>query len=296
MRDDVQYFRDVYNIDRIEAFKGPNAMIFGRGSPGGLLNRVTKFADWNTLREIGLQVGSWDKKRLTADINQSVNDKAAFRVTGVYEDSEGFRDGFELERKGINPTLSLRPGEDTLVTLGYEYFHDERTADRGIPSYPTAYNGTRHPFDTDRETFFGDAAGSPTWIEVNAFNALVEHDFGGGTVLRNRTRYADYNKLYQNVFPGSINPAPNYGPAIGVQQQHRSPEPVQPDRPDVLGRDRRDQTHVPLRCRVRPSGNRQPAQHWQVCVATAVPGRQHHHDLRGVPRQPVGLGAGDVHQ
>lgn len=205
MRDDVQYFRDVYNIDRIEAFKGPNAMIFGRGSPGGLLNRVSRVADWNTTREIGLQVGAWDKKRLTADVNQSINDAAAFRITAVDEDSKGFRDGFKLERQGINPTLSLRPGENTLVTLGYEYFHDERTADRGIPSYPNAFNGTRHPVETDRETFFGDAAGSPTWVDVNAFNALVEHDFGGGRVLRNRTRYADYDKFYQNVFAEKVN-------------------------------------------------------------------------------------------
>ena len=207
MRDDVQYFRDVYNIDRIEAFKGPNAMIFGRGSPGGLLNRVTKVPDWNTFRQLGLQVGSWDKKRLTADVNQPVNEVAAFRVTGVLEDSEGFRDGFALRRQGINPTLSLRPGENTLVTLGYEYFHDERTADRGIPSYPNPFNGTRHPVETDRETFFGDAAASSSRVDVNAFNALVEHDFGGGTVLRNRTRYADYDKFYQNVFPGNVNAA-----------------------------------------------------------------------------------------
>ena len=204
MRDDVQYFRDTYNIDRIEAFKGPNAMIFGRGSPGGLLNRVTKVADWGTTREVGLQFGSWDKKRLTADFGQPVGDSAAFRVTGVYEDSEGFRDGFELERKGINPTLAIRAGDSTRITLGYEYFRDERTADRGIPSYPSPFEGTRYPVDTDRSTFFGDAEGSPTWAEVNAFSTLIEHDFGDGVVLRNRTRYADYDKLYQNVFPGSV--------------------------------------------------------------------------------------------
>lgn len=207
MRDDVQYFRDIYNIDRIEAFKGPNAMIFGRGSPGGLLNRVTKVADWITARQIGVQVGRWGKKRLTTDVNQSINDAAALRVTGVFEDSEGFRDGFKLKREGVNPTLSLRPAENTLVTFGYEYFHDERTADRGIPSYPNPFNGIRHPVDTDRETFFGDAAGSPTWVDVNAFNGLVEHDFGGGAVLRNRTRYAHYDKFYQNVFPGKVNAA-----------------------------------------------------------------------------------------
>ncbi len=209
IRDDVQYYRDTYNIERIEAFKGPNAMIFGRGSPGGLLNRVTKAADWNTVREIGLQVGSWDKRRVTADVGQAINDGVAFRVTGVVEDSEGFRDGFELKREGINPTLSLRPGERTLVTLGVEYFRDERTADRGIPSYQNPFNGTRFPVATGRETFFGDPDASVSETDVNAFTALVEHDFGNGVLLRNRTRYADYDKRYQNVFPGNVNQATN---------------------------------------------------------------------------------------
>ena len=54
-------------------------------------------------------------------------------------------------------------------------------------------------------TFFGDPDGSPTWVEVNAVTALVEHQFAGGLQLRNRTRYADYDKLYQNVFPGAVN-------------------------------------------------------------------------------------------
>ena len=42
IRDDVQYFRDLYNVDRVEVLKGPNAMIFGRGGGGGIVNRVTK--------------------------------------------------------------------------------------------------------------------------------------------------------------------------------------------------------------------------------------------------------------
>lgn len=204
MRDDVQYFRDTYNIERIEAFKGPNAMIFGRGSPGGLLNRVTKVADWRETLNVGLQLGSWQKRRTTADVAHPFNDAVALRVTGVYEDSEGFRDGYEVKRQGLNPTAAIRIGDNTLITLGYEYFSDERTADRGIPSYANAINGSRFPVEVDRETFFGDPDASHADVEVNAFNALIEHDFGDGTVLRNRTRYAEYEKLYQNVFPGSV--------------------------------------------------------------------------------------------
>src|SRR6185503_14775558 len=42
VRDDVQYYRDLYNLDRVEALKGPNAMIFGRGGAGGVVNRVSR--------------------------------------------------------------------------------------------------------------------------------------------------------------------------------------------------------------------------------------------------------------
>jgi catecholate siderophore receptor len=207
MRDDVQYYRDTYNIEHIEAFKGPNAMIFGRGSPGGLLNRVTKTANWQEALHVGLHVGSWQKRRATADYAHPFSDVVAFRVTGVYEDSEGFRDGYALKRQGVNPTTAIQVGENTLITLGYEYFRDRRTADRGIPSYANAFNGTRFPVQTDRETFFGDPEASRGDVEVNAFNALVQHDFGDGTVLRNRTRVANYDKYYGNVFPGNVNAA-----------------------------------------------------------------------------------------
>ena len=60
MRDDVQYFRDLYNVERVEALKGPNALIFGRGTGGGVINRVSKEADWTPVRELTLQGGSYE--------------------------------------------------------------------------------------------------------------------------------------------------------------------------------------------------------------------------------------------
>ena len=55
VRDDVQYYRDLYNLDRVETMKGPNAAIFGRGGGGGVINRVTKEAQFSPLREISFQ-------------------------------------------------------------------------------------------------------------------------------------------------------------------------------------------------------------------------------------------------
>ncbi len=106
VRDDVEYFRDLYNVDRVEALKGPNAMIFGRGGAGGVINRVTRQANWDSVREVTLQGGSWDNRRATFDVGGAANDAVALRVTGMVEDSDSYRDGVELERQGINPTAA----------------------------------------------------------------------------------------------------------------------------------------------------------------------------------------------
>jgi catecholate siderophore receptor len=199
MRDDVQYFRDLYNIDRVEALKGPNAMIFGRGGSGGVLNRVSKQADWDTVRDFDLTWGSDARGRATADWGDALGEDFAFRVTALTEETGSYRDGVEYSRRGLNPTLAWRAGEDTTLTFGYERFEDRRTADRGVPSY------AGRPVDVDPSTFFGDADRSRATVDVDAFNLLVDHDFGNGLTLRNRTRAARYDKFYQNVYPGAVN-------------------------------------------------------------------------------------------
>lgn len=198
MRDDVQYYRDLYNIEQVDVLKGPNGMIFGRGGAGGVINRVSKEANWDTLREVSLQAGSHANKRVAVDLNQALNQTASFRLNSMFEDSNSYRDGVFLKRYGVNPTLSLRPTADTRIVLGAEYFHDERVADRGVSSY------RGRPLETDPSTFFGNPDESPTDTTVKAFTAAVEHRFGSNLTLRNRTRFADYDKFYQNVFPGAV--------------------------------------------------------------------------------------------
>ena len=80
MRDDVQYLRDLYNVQRIEVLKGPSGMIFGRGSAGGLINRVTKQANWSDTGGIDASIGSWQQARISGDYNYAVNDEAGSAV------------------------------------------------------------------------------------------------------------------------------------------------------------------------------------------------------------------------
>jgi catecholate siderophore receptor len=201
IRDDVQYFRDLYNVDRVEVLKGPNALIFGRGGSGGVINRATKQALGKRRYEWALQAGSWDQYRATLDAGEALSTDFAYRVTAVYEDSGSFRDNVVLRRSGVNPTFAWAVAPRTTLRFGYEYFHDERTADRGVSSFQG------RPVAADPSAFFGDPAQSETWTNVNTAFAVVEHKFLNGVTLRNQTRVSGYEKFYQNVFPGAVNAA-----------------------------------------------------------------------------------------
>ncbi|HUR81553.1 MAG TPA: TonB-dependent siderophore receptor [Thermoanaerobaculia bacterium] len=198
VRDDVQYFRDLYNVDRVEALKGPNAMIFGRGGVGGILNRVTRQADWAPVREVTLQAGSWNDRRVTADVGHAGGERFAARVTGMYEDSESYRDGVGLNRYGINPTFALALGSNTMLRAGVEHFRDERTADRGVSSF------AGRPLDTDASTFFGNADDSNSEATANLGSVSIDHRFSDRLTLRSRVGYGSYDKFYQNIFPGAV--------------------------------------------------------------------------------------------
>lgn len=201
VRDDVQYMRDLYNVERIEAIKGPNAMVFGRGGVGGVINRVVRQADWASSRELSAQFGSFGHRRVQGDVGHALNQGVALRMTGVFEDSETYREGTVIERYGANPTLALNLGPNTTLRAGYEHFHDDRTADRGIPSLDGA------PVETDAATFFGNADSSRARITLNVLTSTVDHRFGNDVSIRNHLSHGIYDKFYQNVFPGNVNAA-----------------------------------------------------------------------------------------
>lgn len=200
VRDDVEYLRDLYNLERVEALKGPNAMTFGRGGGGGVINRVTKEAAPAPMREFNLQGGSFGNRRFSTDLNQPLNDKVALRLNALYENSNSFRDYFNLERAGINPTVTAALSPRTRLVLSYEYFRDRRVADRGVTSV------AGRPATVPIQTFFGNPDESLVRADVNIGTATLEHQFAGVN-LRNRTLVGHYDRFYQNVFPGAVNAA-----------------------------------------------------------------------------------------
>lgn len=198
MRDDVQTYRDLYNIEQLQIFRGSNATIFGRGGIGGVVNRVTKVADWAPHRSFHIEGGSFRHVRANFDLGTAITDTVAVRLTGVRQDSDSYRYQDIYKRWGLNPTVAFKLGENTTVTLGYEHFQDDRTADRGVSSY------NNRPLDVPRGTFFGNAQQSPTSTNTDAVTYSLEHRFSDAIVVRNHTRYADYEKFYQNVYAGTV--------------------------------------------------------------------------------------------
>lgn len=198
VRDDVQYYRDPYNLERLEALKGPNAMIFGRGGGGGVINRVTKEARFLPVREFTATGGSFYNRRFTGDLGQSLTDKIAFRLNGVYEKSDSFRRFVNLNRVGLNPTITFAPDGKTSINLAYEFFRDRRVADRGITSFQN------RPVDLPISTFYGDPANSSVRANINVFTGMIERLFGD-VIFRNRALYGTYDRGYQNYVPGAVN-------------------------------------------------------------------------------------------
>jgi catecholate siderophore receptor len=198
VRDDAQYLRDLYNVERVEALKGSNAMIFGRGGGGGIINQVRREAPWAQVGSLSLEGGSFDHKRGTLDVGGPLGEHVAVRLDAMYEKSRGFRDASRLSRRGVTPTATIVAGAGTIVRLDYENFHDDRNVDRGLP----ALRGL--PAPAPITTFFGDPRASGSRLDMNAGSIVVDRVLGGGLALRNRTRVVHYDKFYQNVYPTAL--------------------------------------------------------------------------------------------
>ena len=208
IRDDVQYFRPLYNIERVEIHKGPNAMIFGRGGGGGIINRVTKspIAD-RQFGEATASVDSFGAYFLSGDLNLPVGDTAAFRINGLYEEFNNHRDFFDGRRFAVNPTFGAELGDQTRILLSYEYVDDDRAVDRGNPAELRAAGNSCSfadpcgPLAGYRDTLFGQPGTNRTTLQAHIVKLRVEHDFSDELSFSSTTQYGDYDKLYRNIYP-----------------------------------------------------------------------------------------------
>ncbi|EAP73410.1 Ferrichrome-iron receptor [Ralstonia solanacearum UW551] len=220
LRDDALYFRDLSNVDRVEVLKGPAAVLYGRGSSGGIINRVTKKPLATPLAEVGVVVGTEGQKRAEFDLNTSINDDAVrARLTGAVEDSGGFRNDYFLRRQAISPSFLLNLSPDTKLTLQFDYLHDTRIADQGVPSY------RGRPVNVPIETRYGSASAGDGNIEttVKSVTGTLDHRFNDQWSFHSVVRNYEYS-LGRNNYTSvrSVNDGPVPTVTLNVNQRNRS--------------------------------------------------------------------------
>lgn len=146
---------DMQGVESIQVIKGSAAVTQGigdgLGSPGGVINVVTKTPKFVNRGEISVRTGSWGQFRPTFDIQQVLdkNRKVAMRLNGAFERSDGFKKVTKSDRFYINPSLEWRPDDKTTITLEMDYLNENKTPDRGTVNLEgdSIYNMYEMPHD-----------------------------------------------------------------------------------------------------------------------------------------------------
>ncbi|MEQ8733798.1 MAG: TonB-dependent siderophore receptor [Rhodospirillaceae bacterium] len=200
LRDDVQYFRPLYNLQQIEILRGSNALLFGRGGAGGVINRVTKRPEFGEqFTGFTSSIDTFGAYNVAGDVNYAIGDTAALRFNAFYDGLNNHRDFFDGERFALNPTYAFQASPDTDVLLSYEYVDDDRIVDRGVPSQ-NVDGEPDVPLDGFNKTFFGSPDENTATLEAHIFRTRVDHAFSDSLRGNVTAQYADFEKLYKNLY------------------------------------------------------------------------------------------------
>jgi catecholate siderophore receptor len=199
IRDDVQYYRPLYNIDQVEVLRGPNALLSGFGGAYGIINRVSKKGvigeSFNT---VSGSIDTFGETNVQLDSNYEIGDSQAFRINMFGESLENHRDYYYGDSFGVNPTMKYLLGDGSTLDLSYEYLNQERFIDRGIP---TGSDGK--PVKSLKDFVFGDPTENYSTHEAHIFKAIYEHELTDSLSGRLSVSHSDHDKLYQNLYASS---------------------------------------------------------------------------------------------
>lgn len=184
-RSNFRTFRETANLERIEILKGPASVLYGNLEPGGIINLVTELPLAEPRYEVQLQAGSFGTVRPSFDITGPLNDSRTllYRVSGVYERSDGFRDyDTDIERVFVAPVVSWAMSERTDLIFDLEYLRDERPFDRGIIALGDGIA------DIPYDRILGEPDDITTVEEFGA-SLRLNHEFNDNWTLRSGLRF-----------------------------------------------------------------------------------------------------------
>jgi catecholate siderophore receptor len=222
-RDPGWYTRDLFDVDRVEVYKGPSSFAFGRGSTGGAINNVSKLPTGQTFVEGTATINSVGGYRADVDASGK-RDNISGRIAALYTETDTpNRDNVWTRRWGVAPSISAQLDDATKVTLWYIYQGEEGAPDYGWPYLPQpgystttgalvnpGYNGNGTavtPVPINRNTWFGIATGPLRDIvttETHILTAKIERELGSNFKITNGTRYMLNDRFGRNTAPRGL--------------------------------------------------------------------------------------------
>ena len=205
VRDDVQYYRSLYNLDQVEVLRGPNSLLFGRGGTGGVINRVTKKANiGEEFGSFGVTGDSFSQSYGSFDYNFNLGPNSALRFNAHADKIDGDRDFMDGDRFGFNPTLRVKLSPRTTMDISYENVDHERFIDRGIP---TGDNGA--PKEALSDVVFGTKSTNFHTVEADIFKVNFESELSDTLKSNFVLSHSQFDKVYQNLYANGYSESDN---------------------------------------------------------------------------------------
>lgn len=208
VRDSEMYFRDLADIEEVDVIQGPAAALYGRGSSGGLIDRITRKPTDTPVGELDLTWGAWGDERAQLDAGGPLIDGFDYRLDAAAETSGGFRNEYYLQREHLSPSVAWKPAPQTRILVQLDYLKDRRLDDLGIPALVgpagSGFPGTAPAVPIS--TFYGSPDGGADHVQAEVGSAAVTIDqgFGAGTSLHEVARAERYTLDRNNVLPTGV--------------------------------------------------------------------------------------------
>ena len=184
VRDTGSQQREIFDIEQIEVTKGADSAYSGRGSAGGAINLVTKTPKGKNFIAGTAGIGTDNYKRLTADVNQVIDDQIAVRLNAMWHDADvPGRDEVDESRWGFAPSVTFGLHSDTRATLSYYHLQTDDMPDYGLPLDTT----TGTPVSVDRDNFYGLTSRDFQKVHTDIGTLELVHDFSDTMSIRNVT-------------------------------------------------------------------------------------------------------------
>lgn len=196
---------EVYTLDRIDVLLGPSAVLYGAGSSGGLVNMETKRPRFDFGAEATASYGTYNRKQAQFDVTGPLSSTLAFRLVGLWRDSDALVHYMPDNRKVIQPSLTWQPSRDTNVTLMGLWQHDYIGTSAYMPLAATLYAppGRR----MNRRTLLGEPDFNKGPKDDKWLTLVVNHDFSNWLKFHSSSRiegdHTDYGEIYGVYYAGA---------------------------------------------------------------------------------------------